>query len=85
MSISFVHLRRILFGTSCAIVLGFGGTQALASPVQAAAVYACTPWEQAQCDSFCSGFGTGVKGRCTNIGFYDCRCEDVAPVPDPYG
>ncbi len=32
MSVSFAHLRRIVFGTSCAIVFGFGATQAFAEP-----------------------------------------------------
>ncbi len=32
MSRSFIHLRRALFGVSCAIVFGFGATQALAEP-----------------------------------------------------
>jgi hypothetical protein len=34
MSRSFIHLRRALFGLSCAIVFGFGATQAFASPDQ---------------------------------------------------
>lgn len=32
MSRSFIHLRRALFGVSCAIVFGFGASEALAAP-----------------------------------------------------
>ena len=32
MSRSFIYLRRALFGTSCAVVFGFGASQALATP-----------------------------------------------------
>lgn len=81
--ISFTQLRRIVFGTSCVVVFGFGASQALASPARAA-FYGCDVWEQEQCDSFCSIYGPGVKGRCTDLGLYDCQCVNVAPMPDPY-
>lgn len=29
---SFIHLRRVLFGVSCAVVFGFGATEVLAMP-----------------------------------------------------
>lgn len=79
MSISFVHLRRILFGTSCAIVFGFGASQALAAPVQAA-LYGCTVWEAQECDAYCMGYGPHVRGRCTNFGVYDCSCYPTIPM-----
>jgi hypothetical protein len=53
MNVSFVHLRRILFGTSCAIVFGFGATQAFAEPrIDLARGPLCRP-DQTQC--YCNG------------------------------
>ena len=71
MRISLNRLRRILFGTSCAVVFGFGASQALASPAQAA-FYGCTVWQDMQCQNYCAGLG--AQGRCTNFGIYDCQC-----------
>lgn len=82
MSISFVHLRRALFGTSCAVVFGFGASQALASPVRAA-FYGCTQWQAQQCQDYCtSTYGSGSKGRCTNFGMLQCQCEFGPYFPD---
>jgi len=39
MSRSLSNLRRVLFGVSCAVVFGFGATQAFGSPAQARVVY----------------------------------------------
>jgi hypothetical protein len=46
MSRSFINLRRALFGTSCAIVFGFGATQALAGAPQMGvnSQWACRPY-----------------------------------------
>ena len=41
MSRSFITLRRVLLGTSCAIVFGFGGAELLATPRPAAAPPVC--------------------------------------------
>jgi hypothetical protein len=60
MSRSFIHLRRALFGTSCAIVFGFGATQALAGPT-AVASSSCGPSE---CWEHCMRTGEG-EGICT--------------------
>lgn len=66
MSRSFSYLRRALFGTSCAVVFGFGATQALAGPAQASMRYACTEeWEQ-YCDYSCGL--EGMQGRCASVG-----------------
>ncbi len=74
MSISFVHLRRILFGASCAIVFGFGATQALASPMQAAgSLEFCTASETAICNDYCAA--TFGEGRCRKFqGRVNCSC-----------
>ena len=52
MSRSFIYLRRALFGTSCAIVFGFGMTQAFASPTQAT-FSQCKPEMQEYCATWC--------------------------------
>lgn len=43
MSRSSIYLRRALFGTSCAVVFGFGASQAFATPDQQAAGGSCRP------------------------------------------
>jgi hypothetical protein len=75
MSISFVHLRRILFGTSCAIVFGFGASQALASPTHAAVRRDCEPWQVQECQTSCAY--RGMVGYCANLGggSYQCQCQ----------
>lgn len=73
MSRSFMYLRRVLFGTSCAIVLGFGATQALASPAQAASSLLCTASETAMCNDYCAA--TLGEGRCRKFdGRVQCSC-----------
>jgi hypothetical protein len=67
MSRSFINLRRVLFGVSCAIVFGFGATQAFAYP--GLGVYCPNPWGQPyysyECGSRCSGTGyCGEDERC---------------------
>lgn len=69
MSRSFINLRRALFGTSCAIVFGFGATQALSWPLPPGGLDAdnCTEW---YCDEYClQNYGEG--GSCSRTG---CLC-----------
>ena len=78
MSRSFIYLRRALFGVSCAIVFGFGATQAFATPDQGArrALYCLRhatnpqPYFTPFCDDACNG-GPG-RGYCDAEGV--CRC-----------
>ncbi len=70
MSRSFIHLRRMLFGTSCVIVFGFGATQALAAP-KLSSWEGCDSNMVVWCENQCAGPGTG---RCTWFGFYYCEC-----------
>lgn len=70
MSRSFIYLRRLLFGTSCTIVFGFGATQALATPQQTAA-WACYPaGPNEECDYSCRalmyswGYCNGLTMQC---------------------
>ncbi|HEX8274924.1 MAG TPA: hypothetical protein VF615_19980 [Longimicrobiaceae bacterium] len=73
MSHPFIHLRRVLFGTSCAIVFGFGATQALASPTQVASSLLCTASETAICNDYCAA--TFGEGRCRKFdGRVQCSC-----------
>lgn len=77
MSRSFINLRRALFGVSCAIVFGFGGTQALAAPARATMDY-CSWYEREICMDYCvnlHGEGNAV-GRCYRFGspHYTCEC-----------
>lgn len=81
MSLSFVHLRRILFGASCALVFGFGATQALASPAQTA-FYGCTTWDKQRCNNYCAANYPGSVGRCTDFGGYQCQCEYGPYIPN---
>ncbi len=78
MSISFVQLRRIVFGTSCAVVLGFGATQALASPARAS-YGRCKGSQALECYNYCAALG--AQGFCTSLGAagYDCVCSGDDP------
>jgi hypothetical protein len=74
MSRSFVYLRRALFGVSCAVVFGFGASQALAAPRQALTDGTCVkgdPGAIAYCRSYCQSQGYR-DGTCTRIGFCGC-------------
>lgn len=67
MSRSFIHPRRALFGVSCAIVLGFGATEALANARREDPPPGCIPFVYEQhlmCDSWCRE-QTGVGGFCS--------------------
>jgi len=68
---SFTYLRRALFGTSCAIVFGFGATQALAGPRQMNRDEVCTRTDagHADCAVWCQNNGhdggkCGANGVC---------------------
>jgi hypothetical protein len=71
MSRSLFRLRRGIFGIAFAASLGFGVTQALASPTDATARTGyCEPdWEQ-----WCSEQCAPNLGRCHWYGFYYCEC-----------
>ena len=74
MSISFVHLRRVVFGTSCAVVFGFGATQALALPVQAASSGTCYFYQEAECQRYCAETWQ-MSGSCVRTSLhYSCSC-----------
>lgn len=60
-------LRRVRNGTAAlalAAALGFGVTQALAEPREAAR-RECTPAMDAYCHAYCVSIG-GISGRCIN-------------------
>ena len=77
-----LRLARGIFGTLVGGALGFGATQALAAPAQAA-FYGCTSWQAQQCQDYCtSTYGLGSKGRCTNFGMLQCQCEYGPYLPD---
>lgn len=71
MSRSFIYLRRALFGVSCAVVFGFGVTQAFAAPETAASGGSC-PWSAngpyfyEPCENFCRSEGGAEWGYCEN-------------------
>lgn len=69
MSRSFIYLRRTLFGVSCAVVFGFGATQALAAPQHAG-------------PEMCSFSGTYLDpacwSHCTERGFHAGECYNYS-------
>lgn len=74
MSRSFIHLRRALFGVSCAIVFGFGATQAFAAPQETTRGGTCTPYApgaNAYCHDWCLSQGH-PGGKCVLDG--TCAC-----------
>lgn len=75
MSRSFIHLRRALFGTSCAIVFGFGATEAFATPQRGSTPPACVPFNSSyrwMCERYCMGL-MGANGEC-NPDTNTCEC-----------
>lgn len=77
MTRSFIRLRRALFGTCCAIVFGFGASQAAAGPTRAL-TGACeiTGYEYM--------LPYGVCEECPDTNWCDgvsteCRCGPVGP------
>jgi hypothetical protein len=74
MSRSFIYLRRALFGTSCAIVFGFGASQALASP-GSSRIGRCTPMGYDYPTPACGSGCPGNVGYCSEGGI--CRCGQV--------
>ena len=68
-------LTRGIFGALFVGALGFGATQAFASPVQAAAASQewCTAYEQEECQAYCEYIGAS-QGRCYYYGFRYCEC-----------
>ncbi|MEW5928074.1 MAG: hypothetical protein AB1941_11360 [Gemmatimonadota bacterium] len=72
---SFIHLRRALFGTSCAVVFAFGATQALAAPQQTSRDEVCTRTDagHAHCAVWCQNNGHD-GGKCGADGV--CFCLD---------
>jgi hypothetical protein len=68
MSRSLSSLRRILFGTSCAVVFGFGASRALASPATVPPPPVCTVEMEVYCNELCGG-------HCVRRpDFYGCEC-----------
>lgn len=73
-----LKLVRGIFGALVVGALGFGATQALASPVRAA-VFGCTATQQQQCQNYCGL--RGAQGYCSSFGLggYDCVCYVEGP------
>lgn len=75
MSRSFHSVRRVVFGVSCAVVLGFGATEAVGSPQPAAARASCPATGYDYPYSRCAlGCDIG-RGYCDTRG--RCQCGDL--------
>ena len=74
--------RRVSQGVFNALMLGalgFGATQALASPAAPAAAY-CTREEAGECNVACQeALGPSYRGKCTktSIGTVSCQCVQI--------
>lgn len=73
MSRSLSYLRRGLLGAAVAGALGFGATQALATPAQTSARTVCSPEMEAYCAQLCGEAG-GYCQRPTTPGGPFCFC-----------
>lgn len=77
MSRSLSYLRRWLLGAALLGSLGFGVTQALATPAQDARRNMCTEEWEAYCDAEC----TPLEGHCRGVGPYVwCECGPEADI-----
>jgi len=73
MSRSFTQLRRVLPGTSCAIVCGFGGAELLATPRIGASDHAiCTT--HPECELWCNEVPGYDQGYCDIWDSGECVC-----------
>jgi hypothetical protein len=86
MSRSLSNLRRVLFGVSCAIVFGFGATEALAGPPGPGGLWPTNPYPSGcvlsdpmanqNCSNYCGWYG--ADGVCTSepgeIWYGYCEC-----------
>ena len=63
------RIARWLLAVGSAVSLGFGASQALASPAAADDALACKP---DSCDRYCRERLGGISGRCTDNG--QCLC-----------
>lgn len=71
--------RKVIQGVFNALALGalgFGATQALASPAAAKAADYCTRQDQSVCWNYCyDNYGEEYRARCYKYnGFIDCEC-----------
>jgi hypothetical protein len=66
-------LRKGLFAAATAAALGFGATQALAAPDEAAARRACDPSQDVRCMERCQSAGADT-GVCDWRYLGGCRC-----------
>lgn len=69
------------FGALVVGALGFGATQALASPATTEAA-SCTRQDQAVCLDYCfETYGPGYRARCYKewTGHVDCECYPFTP------
>ncbi len=71
---SFIYLRRGLVGVSCAIVFGFGATQAFGGPKQGPVTY-CPDMGIDRPYHSCGSFCPGRQGYCAAGGV--CVCGEI--------
>jgi hypothetical protein len=75
-------LGRGIFAAALLGALGFGATQAVASPTTPAAARAiCSRDEGAACNGACvDEYGWGYRGRCSKdyFGFITCECFSIS-------
>jgi hypothetical protein len=79
MSRTFIRLRRVLFGFSCAAVFGFGATQAWGNPhADSKRALSCPaeikPYRHPDCTEWCGQWG--LFGYCGTDGY--CHCARTA-------
>lgn len=71
-------LGRGVFAAALLGALGFGASQALASPGAAREAAYCTREEAAECNFACQeALGTGWRGRCTKTAYGQVSCQCV--------
>ena len=75
MSRSLHSLRRAVFGVSCAVVFGFGVSEAVGSPQPAVARVSCPATGAPYPDSRCGLGCDGGRGYCDARG--RCQCGDI--------
>lgn len=66
-------LHRVLFSAATTAALGFGASQAFATPEAQKARFACNPNDEPRCIAYCQNLGADT-GTCDERYVNRCRC-----------
>lgn len=66
--------RTWLFASLTAAALGFGTSQVFAAPAAPATRFACNPWDEPRCITYCQEQMGADTGTCQEGYHLNCKC-----------